>query len=379
MAVLLAVLAPCSTPIEGQEPPLQALPLQRSFPGPGPFECPAPVAFGEPTPDERERARQLTSDALQAIILGELDGARILLSQATAADGSSAEFAYRHGRVLEDLGLADAAILEYCRALSLGAVEAGISDSRARLDALYEVVRERISDRALAAFVSGLSQADIGYYPEAIGSFSVAIDESPQWPAAVYNRAIVLEQLGRFQESLADYRRYLELTPSEVDPVVASVSERIGMIEGELTRPTPNPTSALALGVLFPGMGQYYSGRGRAGTVVLSGAMAVVVAGLVVKEVTVRCLVPVNGGEDCPAGQVVDETTRRPYLWPALGLTGAVMIGSAIEAWVRARRARADQPEGGEPTAAGPFRLDGPSIEARGGRVDLKLLQLRFR
>jgi hypothetical protein len=124
-------------------------------------------------------------------------------------------------------------------------------------------------------------------------------------------------------------------------------------------------------------MGQYYSGRGRAGTLVLSGATAVVVAGLVVKEVTVRCLVPAEGG-DCPPDQVVDESSRRPYLWPALGVTGAVMIGSAIEAWVRARRARADQPEGGEPTAAGPFRMDGPSIEARRGRVDLTLLQLRF-
>jgi hypothetical protein len=102
------------------------------------------------------------------------------------------------------------------------------------------------------------------------------------------------------------------------------------------------------------------------------------VTGFLLKEVTVRCLVPAEGG-DCPPDQVVDESSRRPYLWPALGVTGAVMIGSAIEAWVRARRARAEQPEGGEPTAAAPFRMDGPSIEARGGRVDLTLLRLRFR
>jgi tetratricopeptide (TPR) repeat protein len=353
--------------------------LQRSYPGPGPFECPAPATPVPPTPDQEVRARQLASNALEASILGDLDGARTLLAQATAADGTSAELAYRHARVLEDVGLLDAAILEYCRALSLWSDPADIEDSRARLDALYEVVRERMSDRALDAFVSGLGQADAGLHVDAVESFSVAIDENSQWAAAVYNRAIVLEELGRFQESLADYRRYLELTPSEVDAVVVSVSERIGMIEGELTRPTANPGSAFALGMLFPGMGQYYSGRGRAGTVVLAAAAGVVVTGFLFKEVTVRCLVPAEGG-DCPPDQVVDEMSRRPYLWPALGVTGAVMIGSAIEAWVRARRARAEQPVPFEPEAAARgIRFDGPSIEARGGRVDLSVLRLRFR
>ena len=374
LPALIAVLTPLSTPLSGQQ-----LPLQRSYPGPGPFECPALVAPVTPTEDEEVRARQLASDAIESSILGDLEGARTLLAEATAADGTSAELAYRHARALEDVGLLDPAILEYCRALSLGSGQTDIQDSRARLDALYDVIRERLSDRALEAFVLGLSRADVGLHVEAVESFSVAIEESPQWAAAVYNRAVVLEAMGQFRESLADYRRYLELTPSEVDADVVGVSERIGMIEGELTRPTANPASTLALGVLFPGMGQYYAGRGRAGTVVLAAAAGVVVTGFLLKEVTVRCFVPVNDGEDCPAGQVHDETTRRPYLWPAMGLTGAVMIGSAIEAWVRARRARADQPEGGEPTAAGPFRMDGPSIEARGGRVDLTLLQLRFR
>jgi tetratricopeptide (TPR) repeat protein len=353
--------------------------LQRSYPGPGPFECPALVTPVTPTEDEEVRARQLASDAIESSILGDLEGARTLLAEATAADGTSAELAYRHARALEDVGLLDPAILEYCRALSLGSGQTDIQDSRVRLDALYDVIRERLSDRALGAFVSGLSRADVGLHVEAVESFSVAIEESPQWAAAVYNRAVVLEAMGLFRESLADYRRYLELTPSEVDAVVVSVSERIGMIEGELTRPTPNPTSALALGVLFPGMGQYYAGRGRAGTLVLSGAAAVIVAGLMVKEVTVRCLVPAEGG-DCPPDQVVDEMSRRPYLWPAVGVTGAVMLGAAIEAWVRARRARAEQPVPFEPEAAARgIRFDGPSIEARGGRVDLSVLQLRFR
>jgi hypothetical protein len=304
-----------------------------------------------------------------------------LLSQAASADATSAEFAYRHARVLEDLGLADAAILEYCRSLARGAVDVGIVDSRRRLDALYEIVRERISDEALAAFISGLDQADALLYADAAQSFAVAIEESPQWPAPVYNRAIILEQLGRIPESVAEFRRYLELTPSEVDPTVVDVSARIGMLEGEMARPTPSPGNALALGVLFPGMGQYYSGRNRAGTIVLAGAAAVIATGFVYKEVTVRCLIPVSSGEDCPPGQIHDETTRRPILGPALIGTGLVAVGAAVEAYWRARRARNQQAEGLGTASARPagVRIVGPSITASGDRVDLNFLRLRFR
>jgi tetratricopeptide (TPR) repeat protein len=335
----------------------------------------------EPSSDERERAGQLASDALQAQILGDLEGARTLLSQAAAADATSAELAYRHARVLEDLELADAAILEYCRSLALGAADVGIVDSRRRLDALYEIVRERISEEALAAFISGLDQADALLYADAAQSFAVAIEQSPEWPAPVYNRALILEQLGRIPESVAEFRRYLELTPSEVDPTVVDVSARIGNLEAVLARPTPSPGSALALGVLFPGMGQYYSGRNLSGTVVLGGAVVAIVTGFLVKEVTVRCLTPVSGGEDCPPGQVHDETTRHPILGPALIGTGLVALGAAVEAYWRARRARSEQAEALESTTAstrGP-RIVGPSITASASGVDLNVLSLRLR
>jgi tetratricopeptide (TPR) repeat protein len=332
-----------------------------------------------PSEDQAERAGQLASDALQALILGDLEGARTLLSQATAADASSAEFAYRHARVLEDMELAEAAILEYCRSLALGAVAAGIMDSRRRLDALYEVVRERISDRALDAFVAGIRQADLGLFADAASSFAVAIEETPDWSAPVYNRAIVLERLGLIQESLAEYRRYLRLTPSEVDPVVVNVSERIGMLEGELARPTPNPRNVLALGVVFPGMGQYYSGRSRHGTIVLSAAAMVVLTGLTYKEVTVRCLVPVQPDADCPPGEVHDETARRPFLGPALGATAAVMVGAAVEAYLRARKLRDEQIQAIQATTTSGFRVLAPSVTTSAGRVQLALLRLSFR
>jgi tetratricopeptide (TPR) repeat protein len=313
------------------------------------------------------------------VILGELLRARDLLVRATELDPESAELAYRHARVLEDLTEYEGAMPEYCRAMSLGEGDAGIADARARIEAIYEVVRERIPPAARDAFIDGITLADAGLYPQSVESFSAAIREVPDWGVAVYNRAVVLEAMGRLGESLADYRRYLEVTPSVVEPVVARVTERIGLLEGLLNVPTPSPGGALALGVVFPGMGHYYSGRGLSGTVVLAAAAAAVVAGIVFKEVTVRCLNPVPSSGECPPGEVVDESTERPYLIPALGAAGAVTLVGAIEAFVRARARRAEASEAAASPEASAFRIAGPTVTARRGRLELRLVGMRFR
>ena len=356
----------------------QELPLERSYPGTGPFECPAGPAPLAPSDDQRVRASQLMSDALEASILGDLEGARTLLDQATEADATSPEIAYRHARALEDLELRNEAILEYCRALALGATDVGIDDSRTRLDALYDIVRERITDRARNAFVSGLAQADAGFLDQAASSFSEAIDEVPDWAEAVYNRAVVLERLGRVQESLDDYRLYLQLTPSDIDPVVAAVTQRIGLLEGSVAAPTPSPGATLALG-LVPGMGQYYTGRGVTGTIVLGAVAGAVAAGVMYKKVTVRCFSVPTGGADCPPGDIVDETTERPYLVPAIGIAAGITLVGALEAFIKARGRRAEQAEAVEGFADAGFRVTGPSLSARGDRVDLNVVGLRFR
>jgi tetratricopeptide (TPR) repeat protein len=375
-AAFLWVISWTAAPLSAQE-----LPLERDYPGPGPYQCPAPSAYPPPTPDGQVQAAQLASDAVQAVILGELLRAQELLARATELDPSSAELAYRHGRVLEDLTGYDQAISEYCRALSLGSREAGILDARERLDSAYEIVRERIPPAALEAFVAGLEAADLGLHEAAVGSFTVAMAQAPTWAEAVYNRAVVLEAMGRVSESLADYRRFLQLTPMEVDPVVMRASERIGLLEGMVTLPTPSPTGALALGVAFPGMGHYYSGRGLTGTIVLATAAGAVAAGVLVKEVTVRCLNAAPGGS-CPPGDVVEESTSRPYLIPAIGAAAAVTVIAAFEAFVRARGRRAEAEAEGVDTIAGRFggvRIPSPAVAARRGRIDVRLFTFRFR
>jgi len=334
----------------------------------------------QPSDDQRVRATQLTSDALEASILGDLEGARQLLQQAAESDPTSPEVAYRHGRALEDVEMREAAITEYCRALALGAVDVGIADARDRIDALYEIVRARITDRARNAFVAGLGQADAALYEEAVTSFTVALEEVPDWAEAVYNRAIVLEQLGRVQESLRDYRQYVTLSPTEIDPVVAAVVERIGMLEGTVAAPTPSPGATLAVGVV-PGMGHYYSGRTMTGTVVLGLALGTVAAGYAYKEVTATCLYAPTAGGDCPPpNEVLYETTERPYLMPAIGVAAAITIAGAVEAYIRARGRRAERDEAIRNLTGGEeVRLTGPSVSARGSRVDVSFLQLRFR
>jgi hypothetical protein len=213
-------------------------------------------------------------------------------------------------------------------------------------------------------------------FDPAVASFTVAIDAAPDWSPPIFNRAVVLERLGRIPESLADYRRYLELTPNEIDPVVASVTERIGMLEGLVALPTPSPGAALALGIV-PGMGHYYTGRPLGGTVVLAIAGAALAAGALYKEVTVYCLTPTNGS--CPPGQDTGETSERPYLTAALVTAGAVGLAGAIEAFVRARGRRAEvEALRGPPIEARGPRVTGPHVATRRGRVDVALMGLRF-
>jgi tetratricopeptide (TPR) repeat protein len=332
-----------------------------------------------PAPDERAQASQLASDAAQAVILGELPRAQELLLRATELDRTSFELAYQHARVLQGLDQSVFAMDEYCRAIDLGidAAEADVIDARVRLDQLYDVMRAQIPDQAREAFFAGLTMADAVMYEQAIDAFTTAVDAAPEFPPAIFNRAVLLERVGRIPESLVDYRRYLQLTPSEIDPVVAAVTERIGMLESLVQMPTPSPSGALALGMAFPGTGQYYTGRGIGGTVVLSLAAGAITAGILYKEVTVHCITPTAGS--CAPDQVVSETSERPYLWASIAAAGAVTLAGAIEAFIRARGRRSEAEAVMQPaTQASGLRISGPSLSARGGRVDLAFLTIRM-
>lgn len=369
--MFLTALAWSCTPVAGQE-----LTLQRDYPGSGPYECPTTAAPVEPTPSQESQAGQLASDAAQAVVLGDLERAEALLEMATEAYEASAELAYQHARVLEEFEGGEAAILEFCRALSLGAESTGFTDARERVDSLYESLRERIPAAAIEAFITGIAQADSSFFTDAIMSFTVSIQEAPEWATPVFNRGVVLERVARIQEGLVDFRRYLEIAPTTVDAIL--VSERIGLLEGAASVSTPSPGGALVLGVV-PGMGQYYTGRPLGGTLVLALAGGAAATGLLRKNIDVICYNEVPPGEPCPPAEIVREITERPLLLPGLAVAAAVTLMGAIEARVKAKRRRAELDAiTGERTASRP-RLRLPSVTTRGRRVDLNLLRITFR
>jgi hypothetical protein len=127
-------------------------------------------------------------------------------------------------------------------------------------------------------------------------------------------------------------------------------------------------------------MGQFYSGRGVGGVTVLSLAAGAVAAGFLVQEVNVRCIEPVGPGESCPPEGIVTRETVRPHLKPALAAAAVVALLGAIEAYgaASARRSVAREAAAGPGASRGPS-LAGPSVEARGGAVDLNLFRLTFR
>lgn len=351
--------------------------LKREFPGSGPFVCPAVTTPAPPLDSDRLQATQLASSADQALVLGDLSRAATLMARATELDPSSPDLAYRRGRVLEELGDGPAAIDAYCRAVAAGAEDDLAADAEARIQELADARWAGISVEAARVFRLGLSAADLGRFSDAAGSFGSALAEAPDWADAAFNRALMFERLGESEAALADLRRYLSLRPDAVDAV--AVSGRIGQLEGA-SAVAPSAGTALAVGLVIPGMGQFYSGRGRSGAAFLALAGGAAAAGFLIEEVQVECLVTVGSGQDCPAGQIFRETSERPYLAPALGVAAGIAVIGAIEAFVKARRrgpavgslAAAPAPAPGE------LRLAWPTVTQRGVRVDFNVLRLTF-
>jgi tetratricopeptide (TPR) repeat protein len=354
----------------------QQLTLKREYPGSGPYVCAPEVAVAVPTDDERGRAGQLASDANQAMILGEFDRVETLLAQAVELDPTSADLAYRRARILEELERGDAAMREYCRVIDLGGEAIGLVDARQRIDALYDQIRARLPRAAREAFLAGLVAADDSLFLESIDHFSVAIELAPDWPDPIYNRALIREHIGQLQAALVDFRAYLDVVSDPEDADAIAISARIGQLEGAASVSTPSPSGTLALGVI-PGMGHYYSRRPVPGTITLVTAGAAIAAGFMFTEVTTYCVDEVPPGAGCAPLSVVDEVTERPYLWIGVGIGAAITLAGAVEAYLKAKSARAETEAitGGSESG---LNVGFPTVSTQGDRVDLSFVRYRF-
>ncbi|KAA3659633.1 MAG: hypothetical protein DWQ04_21705 [Chloroflexi bacterium] len=52
---------------------------------------------------------------------------------------------------------------------------------------------------------------ELGRHEEAINEFNALLNDKPLYCSALLNRGITLQEMGRFQEALADFEQYLQL------------------------------------------------------------------------------------------------------------------------------------------------------------------------
>lgn len=356
----------------------QELPLRDDSGG---AACPTePVQTIAPAEEARETAKRLGSEADEALQVGRRGDARALLNQALAFHPSSADLRYRRALLLQDLGETSNAIPDLCHVAATAPKDEIGEDARRRLEQMGDRGREaNVPDSARAAASLGVREAQSRNFDAALAAFDEAIRQAPQWADASYNRGVTLARMGRDPEAARELRRYLSLAPRAPD--MAAVTQRVQELERLLMalRGAPSPGTALGLGLLVPGMGQFYAGRTTGGLTVLGLATGAVLTGFLVTEVHIRCLDPVEAGQSCPADQIVSRRQERPHLVPAIGVAATVAVIGAVEALIEARgRNRARAGVFGPTVSQGP-RLSGPSLEAQGTRVDLNLLGLRFR
>lgn len=351
----------------------QQLTLKREIPGTDTFVCPAFPAPAEPNAEERTEARRLASDADQAMILGDRERAVDLLTRATELDPTSPGLWYSLARALEEAGEGAEATTEYCRVLALAPEGEEFEDSRGRLEGILERERAEIPDEAVEAFSAGIREVDEGRVADALRSFQAAGRRAPDWAAAIYNRGLLHASVGDVSSAQADLQRYLELQPDAGDANV--VSEGVGRLRG--LDQLPSPGTALTLGFFFPGAGQFYSGRPWGGLAVLTLAGGAVASGLLVEEVSVRCVGAV-GGDECPPDRVVGEDTDTPYLVHGLAAAGAVALVAAVESYFGARGRRTREVRSLVDLESGGPSFSGPQLSARGPRLELALLSVNF-
>jgi tetratricopeptide (TPR) repeat protein len=297
--------------------------------------CPSAETPRAPTSDQRKQARDLAERGQQAAILGDSVSARDQLRQAAQLDPTDPDLAYRLARANETSGAADDAAREYCRFLALAPSAPETAEAREKVALLARPTLSEQARAAEATFRAGISAYERGRMLEAEAGFNGAIRNQPDWADAYYDRSLVLLQRGERESALHDLEQYLRLKPDADDRAVV-----VARIDA-LRRGSPSPASALAMGLVIPGAGQFYTGRPVRGVLSLAAAGAALAYGLQQSTKTIS----VEQTATDPFGNPYTYTTtrlqtRRPNLIPGIAVAGAITLGGAIEAFAFAHSAR---------------------------------------
>lgn len=313
-----------------------------------PYSC-APVPRSiEPTPQQQAHAQELASAARQAVVLGNLGRARNLLVRAAQSDPTAPSVRYYLARVLDDQGDREQALAEYCRTLDLGAPRDEAVFARERMRALTDPEGLQVRDDAIAD--------------------DARIPDDPIADEARIPDDSIAEDLRISDDSTAED---LRISDGAIGP-----SRSTGPLRTRSARGGASPTVALALGMLVPGLGQYYSGRPVRGGVVASLAVGALASGFFVQKRSIGCLDPAGaGGGGCLPDDIARVKVSRPYLTAGIAVAGGVALLGALDAYFGARERREVQTF---TEARGP-QVEGPSISSRDGVAEISFFTIRVR
>ena len=147
--VIFAAAAACSNrdASEGNDPLAQDRALvarlevdQETSRQPLPAACGTVTLAAQPTLANQQQARELTRQARDAEMQGDVADARALLLRASELDGTNKSTAYHLGRTSEALGDRSAAIRAYCRYLALTPTTPEAVEAHQRLSKLSQPV-----------------------------------------------------------------------------------------------------------------------------------------------------------------------------------------------------------------------------------------------
>lgn len=336
----------------------QELALQETPPPPVQMICAPPTVDDGRVPVDASVSAEvdrLVGAATQAMILGDFQGAREFLDRALRQDPDAAEAIYLRGRVLVEQDAWQAATESFCHYLHID--PGGPSAEEARLR-LAEAVDRGTGADLYAHFEGGVESYRSGELEAAEAAFTAILEYRPGATAVLRNRAVVQSALGRSAAARADLERYLQLEPGPSAAERAEVEAMIAWLDSDVV--VRSPGSALALGLVVPGGGQFYTKRPVLGTTMLGLAGIAAATGFLYKETTVLCRRP-DSSDNCPPEEVAGRESERPWLGASIGVAAVLTIGAAIEAALHARSARRAPPGPGGDRSA----------ESNGSRLEL--------
>lgn len=311
----------------------QALPIQSVLGATAVSGCSATTGSTPVPPLSASTAtlRDLVEKGQDASLQGDHAAALQAYKLAAAIAPSDPRITYYLGREHEALRDARAAVTAYCHYLALAPSAADADEVRGRVVRLTPVQEISRLDDAQALFRSGVVLLEHGAFRAADSLMTATTALVPEAPAALYNRALARGAAGDRAGAEADFRRYVALTPGGDDHAA------IGTALDALPRRVYSPGSALASGLLLPGLGQFRTRRPLQGVAVV-GALA----GALVLALQWEQEYQLVARRDAQGRPIVDSVYATVHPTAAVGYTtaAAIWLGAAFESMWYARRTR---------------------------------------